>query len=62
MKAAVTELTHEITTVQANADYAEAQEWLARMPVIRRPEVQRLIDRLGDVPLDIRPRSRPPSA
>jgi hypothetical protein len=55
MKAAVTGLTHEIMTVQANGDYAKAQEWLARMLVIR-PEVQSLLDRLGDVPVDIRPR------
>ena len=54
MKAAVTGLTHEIMTVQANGDYAKAQAWLARMLVMR-PEVQRLINRLGDVPVDIRP-------
>ncbi len=53
VKEAVTSLTHEIMTVQATGDYAKARAWLERMLVIR-PAVQALIDRLGDLPVDIR--------
>jgi hypothetical protein len=55
MKAAVAGLTREIMTVQATGDYAKAKSWMARDVAIR-PEVQRVIDRLGGVPVDIRPR------
>lgn len=50
---AVTALTREILTVQATGDYAQAQALLARATV--RPEVQAVLDRLGDVPVDIAP-------
>ena len=53
-RAAVTGLTHDIMTIQATGDYPKAKEWLARMLVIR-PDVQRLLDGLGEVPVDIRP-------
>jgi hypothetical protein len=55
MKKAVTGLTHDIMTLQAHGDYAGAKQLLDRMVVIR-PEVQRVIDRLTDVPVDIAPR------
>jgi hypothetical protein len=55
VKQGVAGLTHDIMTIQANGDYGKAKELLARMAVIR-PEVQRLIDRLSDVPVDIEPR------
>jgi len=48
-------LTAEIMTIQAHGDYAKAKEMIARRAVIR-PEVQKLIDRLVDVPVDIDPR------
>jgi hypothetical protein len=55
VKAGVEGLTREIMTIQANGDYAKAKDLLARMVVIR-PEVQRVIGRLTDVPVDIEPR------
>ena len=55
VKAGVAALTAEIMTIQATGDYAKAKELLARRAVIR-PEVQRVIDRLSDVPIDIEPR------
>ena len=53
-RTAVTGLTHDIMTIQATGDYPKAREWLSRMLVIR-PDVQRLLDGLSDVPVDIRP-------
>jgi hypothetical protein len=55
MKQAVTDLTRELMTLQAEGDHAAAQTLLARFGVVR-PEVQRVLDRLGDVPVDIAPR------
>ncbi len=54
-KKAVTGLTHDIMTLQAHGDYAGVKALLDRMVVIR-PEVQRVIDQLVDVPVDIAPR------
>ncbi|MFO7276274.1 MAG: hypothetical protein DIU56_004485 [Pseudomonadota bacterium] len=54
-KAAVTELTRRLMTIQAQGDYAGAKELFDRMAVIR-PQVQAAIDRLTDVPVDIAPR------
>ena len=54
IKAAVLGLTHEIMTIQAAGDYVKARDWLAKMRVIR-PPMQRLIERLNAVPVDIRP-------
>ena len=54
-KKAVVDLTHDILTLQAHGDYAGTQALLKRMVVIR-PEVQRVLDRLTDVPVDIAPR------
>ena len=55
MKQAVTGLTHDIMTLQAHGDYAGVKELFGRMVVIR-PEVQRVIDQLNTVPVDIAPR------
>jgi hypothetical protein len=55
IKEAVAALTREIMTLQARGDYAAAQEMLAKRAVVR-PEVQRLLDRLQGVPVDIEPR------
>jgi len=52
---AVTSLTRQIMTLQARGDYAGTQALLKRMVVIR-PEVQRVLDKLTDVPVDIAPR------
>ncbi len=55
IKTAVTALSREILTLQAEGDYAKARALIDRMGVVR-PEVQRILDRLKDVPIDIEPR------
>jgi hypothetical protein len=52
---AVTALTREILTIEAEGRYAEAKALLDRLAVIR-PETRRVLDRLKDVPVDIEPR------
>jgi hypothetical protein len=52
---AVTDLTHEIMTLQAHGDYAGALELTKHMVVIR-PALRRMLDKLKDVPVDIAPR------
>jgi hypothetical protein len=42
-------------TIQATGDYAAADALLKKMVVVR-PEVQHVLDRLGDVPVDIAPK------
>jgi len=54
-KQAVVDLTHDILTLQAHGDYAGTKALLNRMVVIR-PDVQRVLDRLTGVPVDIAPR------
>jgi hypothetical protein len=54
-KKAVTDLTGRIMTIQATGDYAAADALLKKMVTVR-PEVQRVLDRLGDVPVDIAPK------
>ena len=51
----MSDLTHEIMTLQARGDYAGAHALLERMVVIR-PEMRRMLDRLQTVPVDIAPR------
>jgi hypothetical protein len=55
MKKAVAALTRDVMTLQAHGDYAGVQKLLQSMVVVR-PEVQRVIDRLTGVPVDIAPR------
>jgi peptidase M49-like protein len=55
LKKAITALTGEIMTLQAEGSYAKAQDMLKRLGVIR-PEVKKVLDRLTDVPVDIAPR------
>jgi hypothetical protein len=55
IKDAVVSLTREILTIQAAGNYTAAREMLATRAVLR-PEVQRALDRLVDVPVDIEPR------
>ena len=50
----MTALTREIMTLQAAGDYAKAKDMLARLAVVR-PEVQKVLDRLQGVPIDIEP-------
>lgn len=51
---AVTALTRDIMTLQAEGDYDEARALIDRLGVVR-PEAQRVLDRLADVPVDIAP-------
>jgi hypothetical protein len=53
-KKAVTALTSQIMTLQAHGDYAGVKRLLDKMSVVR-PEVQRVLDQLGQVPVDIAP-------
>jgi hypothetical protein len=55
VKPAVEALTREILTLQARGDYTAAKAMMERLAVVR-PEVQRALDRLGHVPVDIEPR------
>lgn len=53
-KRAVTALTRQIMTLQAHGDYEGVRRLMERMVVIR-PEVQRVLDQLRQVPVDIAP-------
>jgi hypothetical protein len=51
---AVTALTRDIMTLQAEGSYIKAKDLLDRLGVVR-PSVQRVLDRLTNVPVDIEP-------
>ena len=51
----VTALTGELMTVQATGDFDAAERILETRGVVR-PEVQRVLDRLRGIPIDIQPR------
>jgi len=55
IREAVAKLTGEIMTLQASGDVERAREWLKKMGVVR-PQVQRVLDKLAGVPVDIEPR------
>ena len=55
IKPAVRDLTAAIMTIQAKGDYEAAREMLATRAVIR-PRMQKVLDRLGAIPVDIAPR------
>jgi len=55
IKDAVTRLTSELMTLQAEGDYGKADALLKRLVVLR-PEVQKALDRLSGIPVDIEPR------
>ncbi|MGI9088640.1 MAG: dipeptidyl-peptidase 3 family protein [Chthoniobacterales bacterium] len=55
IKQGVTSLTHEFMTMQAEGRYDRAKEMQARLGIIR-PEVQRALDKMGKIPIDIEPR------
>ena len=52
---AVTGLTKEIMTLQAEGSYARAKDLIERLGIVR-PEVKRVLDRLVGIPVDIEPR------
>jgi hypothetical protein len=54
VRAAVRKLAGEIMTLQAEGSYEKAKAMLGKYGVIR-PEMQRALDRLEDVPVDIEP-------
>ncbi|MEO8045070.1 MAG: hypothetical protein ABI674_09200 [Spartobacteria bacterium] len=55
VKAGVEGLTREIMTIQAEGNYAKAKELLAKYGVVR-PEVQKTLDKMGNIPVDIEPK------
>jgi hypothetical protein len=55
IREAVAGLTRELMTIEGEGQYAAAQDLLKKMVVVR-PEVQRVLDKLKDVPVDIEPR------
>jgi hypothetical protein len=55
IKQNVSDLTRDIMTMQAMGDYTAAQAMIKTLGVVR-PEVQKVLDRLKDVPVDIEPR------
>jgi hypothetical protein len=58
---AVTSLTREIMTLQAEGSYAKAKAMIDKLGVVR-PEVQKVLDRLTNVPVDIEPKFTTASA
>ncbi|HUF22934.1 MAG TPA: hypothetical protein VMN81_02310, partial [Vicinamibacterales bacterium] len=52
---AVATLTGEFLTIEAEGNYDKAADYVKRLGVVR-PEVQRVLDRLKDVPVDIEPK------
>jgi hypothetical protein len=55
LRNAITALTREILTLQAEGDHARARAMIDRFGMIR-PEMQHVLDRLEGVPVDIEPR------
>ena len=55
MVEAVTSLTRDIMTLQAEGSYDKAKAMIAKLGVVR-PQVQAVLDRLAAVPVDIEPR------
>ena len=51
----VIDLTRDIMTMQALGDYMAAKQMVERL-VVMRPQVQAVLDKLKDVPVDIEPR------
>jgi hypothetical protein len=47
-------LTRDLMTIEAEGNYEKAKDWLSRLGVIR-PEIQKALDRLKDIPVDIYP-------
>ena len=55
MDAAVTSLTRDIMTLQAEGSYQKAKALIDTLAIVR-PEVKKVLDRLTGVPVDIEPR------
>jgi Mn-dependent DtxR family transcriptional regulator len=54
VKSAVRDLTHLLLTIEAQGDYAAAKSLLDRLGVLQ-PSVAAALDKLKDIPVDIRP-------
>jgi hypothetical protein len=54
IKEGVAGLTRDIMTIQAEGDYAKAKALGERMGIVR-PEVQKALDKLSSIPVDIEP-------
>jgi hypothetical protein len=54
IKDGVIALTREFMTLQAQGDYNKAKDMIAKLGVVR-PDVQRILDKLSTVPVDIEP-------
>ena len=55
IKQNIIDLTRDLMTMEAVGDYAASKQMIATMAVVR-PPVQRVLDRLTSVPVDIEPR------
>jgi hypothetical protein len=55
IKQNIIDLTRELMTMEAVGGYVDARQIIAKMAVVR-PSVQRVLDRLANVPVDIEPR------
>lgn len=54
IEGAVRDLAHELLMIEAKGDYAAARAFVEKYRVIR-PELKAALDRLTDVPVDVRP-------
>ncbi len=58
IREAVAGLTHDLMTIEAEGNYDKAKGLLATAMTLR-PDVQRVLDKLKDVPVDIEPKFKP---
>jgi hypothetical protein len=61
IKQNIIDFTRELMTMEAVGGYVDARQMIAKMAVVR-PSVQRVLDRLANVPVDIEPRFVTPAA
>jgi hypothetical protein len=54
MKDAVTELDHDLLTIEAQGDYAAAKKKMDELGVIR-PDLRKALEKLQEIPTDIEP-------
>jgi biotin operon repressor len=55
IKQNVTDLTRDIMTMQATGDAQAGRQMMEKLGIVR-PQVQAVLDKLKDVPVDIEPR------
>ena len=54
IKDGVAALTRELMVLQAEGSYTKAKDLIVKLGIVR-PEVQRVLDKLSGVPVDIEP-------